>query len=113
MNMIWKKYSFAIILIFTTLLMGLYIIFSTSESEDQYIMVTVKQGETLWNISEKHAKQLGFTTADFVKILEKENKLANKILIVGEQIKIPTPFKYLDDHGQQFVLHSELGSESK
>lgn len=105
--MIWKKYSFAIILIFTTLLMGLYIIFSVDESEDPYLIVTVKQGETLWNIAEKHAKQLGFTTADLVKILEKENKLANKMLMAGEEIKIPTPFNYLDDHGQQFVLHSE------
>ncbi|CAM4015363.1 cell division suppressor protein YneA [Lederbergia lenta] len=107
MNLIWKKYSFIIILFIITLGMGLYFIFNTNSNSDEYVIITVKDGESLWSISEKYAHSLGVSTGEFVKILEKENQLTHKLLKSGEQLMIPTPLNKFDDSERHFVMQTE------
>lgn len=107
MNFIWEKYSYVIILLIVTLAMGLYFIFSTNSNSDEYVIITVKDGDSLWSISEKYAHNIGVSTEEFVRILERENQLTHNLLKSGEQLVIPTPLNKFDDSERHFVMQTE------
>ncbi|MEK3886825.1 cell division suppressor protein YneA [Bacillus sp. FSL K6-3431] len=110
MNYIWKKYSFAIILFILTFVMGIYVIFSSNSNTNEYVIITVQDGESLWSISERYAHNLGVTTSEFVNMLEEKNELKHKLIKSGEQLKVPTPnekLDNLDNHERQFVIQTE------
>ncbi|MBS4207479.1 LysM peptidoglycan-binding domain-containing protein [Bacillus sp. FJAT-50079] len=89
MMFIWKKYSFVIILFFLMLAMALYLSFSSSNNEDSSFFITIKDGDSLWSISEHYATQLGIPTMDVMKTIEKENQLTYQWLKSGDELKIP------------------------
>lgn len=86
---LWRKYSFIIIFIFITFLMGIYIVSSKTSTDQTHLTVTVHEGDSLWSISKQYAEEYGIPTAQLVQILEKENQLYGKVIKSGEQIVIP------------------------
>lgn len=104
---LWKKYSFAILFIILSMLMGLYLIFSTPANHSHYVKITVKAGDTLWSISEQYAKDIGMDTAEFVKLLERENQLAGKWIKSGETITIPMSLYNSNNKGSEYAFETE------
>ncbi|MFK4997950.1 LysM peptidoglycan-binding domain-containing protein [Bacillus sp. N9] len=51
--------------------------------------MTIKDGDSLWSISEHYASQLNIPTIDVMKTIEKENQLAYQWLKSGDELKIP------------------------
>lgn len=88
MSLLWKKYSFAIILIVMSLAMGLYMVFSLEE-ESRYSKIVVSDGETLWSIADQYAGSHGMTKQQFVKWVEDRNGIAGDFLRNGEELIIP------------------------
>ncbi|KRG09713.1 hypothetical protein ACA29_21040 [Lederbergia galactosidilytica] len=59
---LWRKYSFIIVFLFITFLMGIYIISSKASSEQTHLTVTVHEGDSLWSISKQYAEEYGVST---------------------------------------------------
>src|SRR4051794_24922525 len=98
MNLIWEKYSFGIILIIVTLLIGFYLIFSTGVKSDSYIKIIVQDGDSLWSISEKYAQDSGMSTQEFIKLIEQTNFIYGKSLQIGEEIMVPATISTIGDN---------------
>lgn len=93
---LWAKYSYTIIL-FVLLLGSLFIInINIPNSSEQYITITVKNGDSLWKISQQFEDQHGLTEKEFVKWVEKYNSLTGEVIHSGDQIIIPISEKQLD-----------------
>ncbi|MBO0993030.1 cell division suppressor protein YneA [Bacillus sp. SD088] len=104
---LWRKYSFIIVFIFITFLMGIYIISSKTSSEQTHLTVTVQEGDSLWSISKKYAEEYGISTAQFVKIIEKENQLYGKVIKSGEQLVIPGEYIHSSPSQLKMALKEE------
>ncbi|MGD6877263.1 cell division suppressor protein YneA [Bacillus infantis] len=90
MKKLWNQYSYAIILIVLSfgaalLLAGYDKIFG----EEDYIKVTVDEGDTLWGLSQQFSDKHKLSAEDFVMWVEEENGIAGSAIQAGEQIMIP------------------------
>lgn len=59
-----------------------------SSTEEEYLQITVKQGDTLWNIAETH-KPKDQDIRKFMYRIEKLNKLETLVLQPGQVLLIP------------------------
>lgn len=69
--------------------MGIYILSNNAKIDQKNLTVTVQDGDSIWSISQQYAEEYGISTAEFVRIIEKENQLYGKVIKSGEQITIP------------------------
>lgn len=106
MSAIWKKHSFGIIFVILSIMMGLYLIFSVS-NEDTYIKITVKNGDSLWSISEQHAERFGLGTAELVTLLEKENLIKGSKINSGDELIIPGSYLKVKDRVTELAFETE------
>jgi hypothetical protein len=104
---LWEKYSFLIILMIITFMMGLFLIFNISEDEGTYITITINEGDSLWSISEQYAEQVGMRTPELVKLLERENRLTSNLLRSGQELIIPANLIEFKANDSEFAFHSE------
>jgi LysM repeat protein len=56
---------------------------------EQYIEVTIIEGDSLWGIAQKYKEEHNLTESEFVSWVKKYNGLANDTIYAGEQIIIP------------------------
>ncbi|RAS86784.1 cell division suppressor protein YneA [Priestia endophytica] len=56
---------------------------------DQYAIVTVKAGDTLWGLANEYQANHQLSTVDFIDWVEKQNNIEKKDLKEGEEIYIP------------------------
>ncbi|MBW8348975.1 LysM peptidoglycan-binding domain-containing protein [Bacillus sp. IITD106] len=101
---LWKKYSYAILFFLITLLMGFYLIFCGNEKHDTDLVITVQNGDTLWSISQKNSERFGMSTADFMKLLEKENQLITTSIKSGDQLVISGSNLNFSDDKVEYAL---------
>lgn|SRR5690554_546659 len=57
--------------------------------EDTYLMITVENGDSLWNISNKYYDGHRMPFEQFVRWVEKENGIANGVIHAGDSLLIP------------------------
>ncbi|NPV44913.1 MAG: LysM peptidoglycan-binding domain-containing protein [Firmicutes bacterium] len=62
-----------------------------SNQEDEYILVIVKQGQTLWEIASEY-KPKTIDIRKMIYIIKRENELGSALIKPGQIIKIPTSF---------------------
>jgi cell division protein YceG involved in septum cleavage len=90
MKKMWNQYSYAITLILLSCSLALILsVKQHSNSEDQYIKVTISEGDSLWNISNEYSDQHSLTNKEFVGWVKKHNKGLKEQLLPGEEIVIP------------------------
>ena len=100
-----KKHAFTIFFIVVTFCMGLYIIYSTPNENEPQIIVTVKEGDSIWSIAEEYAEIYNISTIELVKLIEKENNHYVGTIKSGEQLVLPKLLK--KDRNQEIELALE------
>ncbi|MED4205276.1 LysM peptidoglycan-binding domain-containing protein [Neobacillus mesonae] len=90
MKKLWNRYSYAIILLLLSVSFAAILSFQNGTKEpDQYLKVTVTEGDSLWKLSEQYAAQHSLSHAEFVNWVKKHNKNSEDKIYPGEEIVIP------------------------
>ena len=80
--------SFAIII----LLIGMLLVkhqTAQGESIDKYDIVTVQNGDTLWDIAAKYNNNNYSDLREYVYIIKKENNIYGDFLIPNQKLRVP------------------------
>jgi len=85
---IWKQHSYAIILILLSFSIALILSEKSTINSDEYIAIKVKEGESIWQISERYAEEHDLTPKQFINWVKKTNGIDEHIL-AGDSIVIP------------------------
>lgn len=84
------KYLIITILSLNMILFGL--IFNQSKAiskpEEKYIIITVKEGQTLWGIASNY-KPDGIDIRKLIYEIKKENEMQDALIVPGQILKIP------------------------
>lgn len=89
MKKIWNCYSYAIILILLSLSIALVFSQKSHDSlDDDYVSITVSEGESLWNLSQKYIEKHNLSHQQFVNWVKKKNGIDGTIY-VGDTLVIP------------------------
>ena len=90
MKKLWNQCSYAITLIILSCLFAFIISFQHHTNEqDQFVKVTISEGDTLWGISNQYAEQHSFSNEEFVSWVKKHNENISDHIFPGEEIIIP------------------------
>ncbi|WP_449622129.1 cell division suppressor protein YneA [Robertmurraya sp. Marseille-Q9965] len=89
MKKIWNRYSYAIILILLSFSLAL-IFAQKSEStiNEEFISITVEEGDSLWELSKAYADDHQLSSKQFINWVKKTNEIDDNIN-VGDSIIIP------------------------
>jgi len=88
MKKLWKQYSYAITLIILSCTLAFVLSFK-HHSDDQYLKVTISEGDTLWKISDQFEGQHSLSNKEFVSWVKKHNENIKDQIYPGEEIVIP------------------------
>ena len=88
MKKLWNQYSYAIILLLLSCSIALIIAIHKNE-KDQFLKVTVSEGDSLWKISEQFAGQHALSGKQFVSWVKQHNNIDGDQIFPGEKIMIP------------------------
>lgn len=90
MKTLWKNYSYAIILIVLSFVTAfiLSIRFNAFHQED-YLKVTVSDGDSLWKIADEYATDVSISNREFVQWVQIHNDIDGDQIFPGEKILIP------------------------
>ena len=90
MKKLWNKYSYAITLIILSCSLSLILsIQHTSNNLDNYLKITVAEGDSLWDISDQFSSQHSLSNKEFVAWIKKHNEINEDRIFPGEEIIIP------------------------
>ena len=93
MSTLLKKHSFTILfLIVAWLLAFAYIQLTTDSSSDQYKIITISTGDTLWDIASELQHETGYSIPDFIAWVEEKNQITGREIKPGDQIMIPIEY---------------------
>lgn len=87
---IWRNYSYSIILVVLSLVASIIIKTNLTPTDaDQYMTITIKDGESLWEISQKYEEQHGLSREEFFKWVEKHNGVSRDYIVAGKDLVVP------------------------
>ncbi|WP_042456613.1 cell division suppressor protein YneA [Neobacillus dielmonensis] len=90
MKNLWTQYSYAIILLLISCAFALiFTIQHRPNDQEQYMKITVSDGDSLWKISKTYANDHSMTNKEFVNWVKKHNKKIDDEIYPGEEIIIP------------------------
>lgn len=89
MKKIWDNYSYALILIAVTFIFSILFAGQLRSVEEEYITVTVKEGDSLWNLAEDLAERHNQPVEEFVSWIEKENQIPDGRIYTGDELVVP------------------------
>ncbi len=103
MNKIWNQYSYAIFLIILSCVLAFILSLRfTSGPDEDFLMITVSEGDSLWKISNQFSDQHALSNKEFVKWVKLHNDLEEDQIFPGEELIIPV--------NQQTWITTELAS---
>jgi nucleoid-associated protein YgaU len=78
------------VMVFLCLVGGIFFTLSNMAAKDtQYIEVTVKEGESLWSLSEKYSENQKNANWEFIKWVEDKNSINASAVFPGQKLVIP------------------------
>lgn len=89
MKKIWNRYSYAILLILLSF--SLAFVFaqkSQTNINEEFISITVKEGDSLWELSKVYADEHQLSSKQFINWVKKTNEIDDTIN-AGDSIIIP------------------------
>jgi len=90
MKKLWNQYSYAITLILLSCLFAFILSFQHhSNEQDQFVKVTISEGDTLWGISNQYSTKHSLSNKEFVSWVKKHNENISDQIFPGEEIIIP------------------------
>jgi LysM repeat protein len=93
MLQLWKNYSYAIILVILSFILGLIMIFQLEDHSKSYQQIIVSKGQSLWEIADMYKKENEMTQTDFIKWVQDKNQLRTTNIRQGQTIVIPVKVK--------------------
>ncbi|WP_433750012.1 cell division suppressor protein YneA [Falsibacillus pallidus] len=89
-KLLWKKYSYTIILCGLTMFFGMtcLVLFSGNEDTNRKEIV-INDGDSLWTIAEDYADGQDMSVPQFISWVQKENGLKSYVINAGDTIVIP------------------------
>lgn len=102
MMILWKKYSYVMIFIAISLLIGVYSIFSLEDDSKDYQQIIVSDGQSLWELAQIYAEEHSMNPQDFIEWVTNKNHLSSSRMVkTGDKIVIPVKVKkQLEDDSQ-------------
>jgi cell division protein YceG involved in septum cleavage len=88
MKKLWKKYSYVIVLISITYI-SIFALIHKLDQTDEFMKITVQQGESLWEIAEKYSDRHSMSSPEFIDWVEQKNNINGKSIYPGDQLVIP------------------------
>ncbi|WLR52541.1 LysM peptidoglycan-binding domain-containing protein [Bacillus tianshenii] len=58
-------------------------------SAEEYLQVTIKEGDTLWELSEQYKMHHNYSNQDFISWVERKNNVESIYLKPGQKIILP------------------------
>lgn len=90
MKKLWRNYSYSIILVVLSFVASIIIKTNlTTTDSDQYMTITIQDGESLWEISQKYEEQHGLSKEEFFKWVEKHNGVSRDYIVAGKDLVLP------------------------
>ncbi|MBL4952747.1 LysM peptidoglycan-binding domain-containing protein [Neobacillus sp. OS1-32] len=94
MKKLWNQFSYAIILILLSFSFAIILSFQHgSEDQNDYLQVTVSEGDSLWKIAGQYSGQHSLSKAEFVNWVKRHNEKVDDQIYPGEKIVIPVSNK--------------------
>ncbi|MFB7302023.1 cell division suppressor protein YneA [Heyndrickxia sporothermodurans] len=106
MLILWKKYSYVIMLIVLSLVIGLYAM-NTFIDDKNYQQITVSKGQSLWTIAHMYSEEHSMNPNDFIEWVTNKNHLTSSNIKAGDKIVIPVKMKKQLDDSNQYALDLE------
>jgi cell division protein YceG involved in septum cleavage len=88
MKLIWERYSYVIVLIAVSYL-AIFAVIHKLDHTDEFINVTVQEGESLWEIAERYSENNNMSSQEFVHWVKQENGVDESSINPGDQLTIP------------------------
>lgn len=90
MKKLWDSYSYAIILFALGLLAAIILIirFGVANNEE-FMRITVNEGDSLWRLAEDYSAEHSLTSDEFVKWVETNNAISAGRIFPGDELVIP------------------------
>ncbi|MBB6444171.1 cell division suppressor protein YneA [Bacillus benzoevorans] len=89
MKKLWSRYSYVMILVGLSLAGIIIFSFVFPTSTEDYLKITVSDGDTLWNLSEEYAGYHRLSNPDFIAWVEQYNGISGERIYAGQEIMIP------------------------
>lgn len=97
MKKLWKNYSYAIILILLTMFATLIIKLNLPAAHP-YMTITIQDGESLWEISQKYEDRHGLSELQFIEWVEKKNGISRDYIMAGKDLMLPITNEPIEDN---------------
>lgn len=107
MLILWKKYSYVIMLVVISILLGLYILISSDEDTSGYQEIVVNEGQSLWEIANLYADNHSLSSQEFIEWVSKKNQLNEDNIKAGEKLIIPVKAKHLLNDNSKLAYDME------
>ncbi|WP_053362210.1 LysM peptidoglycan-binding domain-containing protein [Bacillus sp. FJAT-27251] len=88
MKKVWERYSYVLVLFAVSLIFSAVMAGHLSD-EEEYITVTVKEGESLWELAEDLSDGHNLSKHEFISWVEKENGIIGGRILAGEELIVP------------------------
>lgn len=88
MKKLWEKYSYVIILIAISYA-AIFTVIHKLDKSDEFINVTVQQGDSLWEIAEEFSNSHSMTNSEFISWVKEQNGIEGDAIHPGESLVIP------------------------
>lgn len=88
MKKLWERYSYVIILVAISYI-SIFALIHKLDKTDEFINVTVKEGESLWEIAEEYSDRHSMSSSEFIQWVEKNNEIAGDEIYPGDNLVIP------------------------
>lgn len=90
MKKLWNQYSYAIIFILLSFAFALILaIRFDAFQQNQYVKITVSEGDTLLKIADEYSEKETLSGEDFVQWVQNHNNIDEDHIFPGEKLIIP------------------------
>lgn len=89
MKKIWSTYSYTILFLLVSCVTALIISLKTDIHDEEFVKITVTEGDTIWEIAEQYTKDSNLSKEQFVNWVLTQNERDEKQLYPGEELVIP------------------------
>nr|WP_173026404.1 LysM peptidoglycan-binding domain-containing protein [Aeromonas sp. Ne-1]AKO69691.1 cell division suppressor protein YneA [Aeromonas sp. Ne-1] len=84
-----RKNSYTLILFSLMVVFALVIANTIGKDDTEYTTITIKSGETIWQLSQEYSYMSKLSQENFIKWVEKNNDIHSATLQAGQSILLP------------------------
>ena len=89
MKKLWSNYSYVMILVMLSFAGAILFSAVFPTSTEEYLKITVADGDTLWNLAEEYEEYHRLSHYEFIKWVEQNNEITASRIFSGKELMIP------------------------